>query len=243
MTNPAGRLYELLTAYRQTAHREKSILQTWAAVLNVEDDVAAAVELCTVAMLIPQLKTAIDRSGDEQQRMVFAHHVYAWASPIIFPEHHGRQSPSAGIDLVDPGALVVLGGVSSFLDATATEGHFPTDQQVSELRQQIAEAIVGVTDDSDLPVEIRKLLLDRLSDILWALDHLRIVGPEGVTAAAERLGGSVIVQTSDEVRRRGIVKKVLQAASAAWIVFKLGPTVQTSIEGWKEVLDALPPGS
>ncbi|GAA4727004.1 hypothetical protein [Phytohabitans rumicis] len=240
LTNPAGRLHALLTAYRETASSNITILQTWAKVLAADTDVLAVRELALAAALLPQLEIAVTNTGDMYQRAIVDLHMYAWASPIFFPEHHARQNPSPGPDLVDAGALVSLGGVSSFLNATASEGRIPAEDQLSKLKQQISEVIDDVPNTSDLPAEIRQFLLDRLYDIAWAIDHLRLTGPEGVKAATERLAGAVAV--SAPTRSHPIIKRALEAAGAAWIAFSSGPIVQKGIESWTEVFKALPPG-
>lgn len=191
--NPAGRLHALLREYRETAQDQLTIRQTWAEVLDIEE-ARVPVELTAVAGIIPAIEAAVSRSADDSQQEVFDHYVYQWAYAITTPDHPTGQSPSPGKALVDPGALAALGRLSSFLSFTASEGHLPNPEQLQSLRERILETIDAATVAADIPPELRRELLDRLHEILWAIDHLRVGGPGSATAAAERLVGAVAIR-------------------------------------------------
>ncbi len=239
LDNPAGRLHAILRQYREIAREDMTIRQTWAEVLGVEQaDVSVA--LTEVGGLIPAIEDAIIRSDDASQREVFKHYVYSWASPITTPDHHTGQTPSPGKSLIDPGALAALGGLASFLSFTASEGQLPNDEQVQGLRQKVLEVVEEATAADDIAPDLRRVLLDRLHQVLWALDHLRVGGPGAAAAAAERLVGSVALR--GDAHRAPIVRRALQAAAAAWTLFKTGSTLTKELEAWSGLLKELPPG-
>lgn len=239
LDNPAGRLHAILREYRESAQDQVTIRQTWAGVLGVEQD-RVPVALTEVAGIIPAIEAAVSRSGEESQQEVFDHYVYQWAYAITTPDHPTGQTPSPGKELVDPGALAALGGLSSFLCFTASEGHLPNPEQLQSLRERLLETIDEATVAEDIPPELRRELLDRLHEILWAIDHLRVGGPSAASAAAERLVGAVAIR--EDGHRLPIVRRALQAAAAAWTLFKTGSTLTKELESWREILRELPPG-
>ena len=145
--------------------------------------------------------------------------------------------PSQG--LVDPGALAALGTIDVLLSTIGSEGVVPEDPGVvGDLRSDIESAIAEVRQDAVLPAEVKQVLVARLHDMLWALDHLEVAGPDGVKAAAERLAGALAI--NPEARKYPTTTKVTRLTGRAWSVFTAGQKASGAIEGWSQVLEALP---
>lgn len=239
LDNPAGRLHSILREYRETAEKNLTIRQTWAEVLGVAPE-GVPVALMEVASLIPAIESAVSQSGDESQQQVFDHYVYTWAFPIATPDHLTGQNPSPGKTLIDLGALMALGGLASFLSYVSSEGHLPDTEQLQSLRERLLQIIDEATRAEDIPSDLRRVLLDRLHGILWALDHLRVGGPGAATAAAERLVGWVAIR--EDAQRVPVIRRALQAAAGAWALFKTGSTLSKELDAWGGLLKELPPG-
>ena len=238
LDNPAARLHALLSAYVANAQDNRSIQQTWAMVLDIEPR-TVSIALCEVAELLPAIESAIEASGGDQLRDTWIQFAPSWAVPITTPEHHTRQNPSPGAGLVDKAALVALGTVSTVLSLTRSEGDTPTDDALVQIRQYIEEAIQEATNANDLAPELRAALVNRLHDILWALDRVRIGGPGAIEAAMERLVGLVAVHNRGR-KPRGAASRVLALVGKAWVAFKFGDEASTALEGWENILGELP---
>lgn len=238
LDNPAGRLHALLSRYRTIANEDRTIHLTWAEVLEVDQrDVPVA--LAGVASLITSIEAAVSRAGDEDQLELFRHYGSTWGTSVMAPHHLATQTPSPGKDLIDQGALAALGGLSAFLSATQSEGTIPGDERLKNLRAQVQEAVDGLADAEDVPFDLRRLILDRLHDVLWALDRLRTGGPGAVQAAAERLFVSVAT-SPQEARRASGVQKALTVAGVVWAAFVSGPAIQSSITAWTKLVELGP---
>lgn len=132
---------------------------------------------------------------------------------------------------MDEGSLIALGLLSSFLSSTQSEGTVPDDDGREDLTAQVVHAINALENEEDVPLEIRRLILDRLQDILWALDRLRIGGPDAVRATAERLAFA-IGAAPEKARENPAMKKALSAAGLVWAALLSGPAVRPGVEAW-----------
>jgi hypothetical protein len=241
LTNPAGRLHALLSQYRETADEQRTIMQTWMIVLDTDDEPYALRLLCDVASLISQIEKAVMVSGDDAQIGAFNHYASQWASPLIFPQANGNQTPSPGETLINIDALVALRSMSSYLDIAIPQGGVPDPKAVTDLRHQINAAIISLREAVELPGDFRKDLLRHLYTVLWALEHLEIHGPEGVTDAAECLLGWSVTRSQEKSPSAGkILKRVIEIAGAVWAAFKAGPTAHNAIESWIALAKMLP---
>lgn len=241
LDNPAGRLHSLLAGYRETSSGDnRSVLAVWADVLGASDDTDALLRLAETAGLIPQIEAAVIRSGDGDQKEVFANFAASWLAAVLAPTVNLHGGKAFGVAAtVDQ--LAVLGGLSSFLSATASEGRVPTDSEISGLRGQVQELIKTITEDPDLPEDIKRLALDHAYRLAQALDHFRIGGPGAVQAATERLIGATVL-APDTVRQSTWWQRLLAVGGAVWTVFKMGPQAQQALEAWEGLIKALPGG-
>ena len=173
LDNPAGRLHGMLSAFREAADKQTTILDTWASVLEVSDISEVASELAGVASLLSDIEQAVQRAGREEQVEVFQAFRWAWAVPMLALEHPPRTTPSSGKAVVDPQALTALAGLSAFLSATASEGVVPDVEQSSGLRSEVEALIETLVNEVGVPTQIQRLMSDRLHDMLSYIDHLR----------------------------------------------------------------------
>jgi hypothetical protein len=240
LNNPAGRLHELLTEFKKHSGQDRQINGAWRLVLGVEE-ADLLPELAQVAGLLNEVRTAVDRADRRELSDLYDQFGDAWAVPIFT---HGRN-PSADHSqgLVDAGALVALGSLAVTFEHLAPDGHIPDEELEAVVRSNFAELLDELASDAALPVELRAAIAARVHDILWALDHVKIVGPDGVQAAVERLIGQLAIFTVDDpaARGSGIFQRTMQAASRAWTAFRAGGDVHMALEGWQKLSELLPP--
>jgi hypothetical protein len=65
------------------------------------------------------------------------------------------------------------------------------DAELDGLRGQVDDLIEDVKVSEDLPDDVRQLILDRLHDVIHALDQVDIGGPDAVKRATEALAGAI----------------------------------------------------
>lgn len=243
LDNPAGRLYELLSAYKRNADKQRSIVATWAATLGVSEQKVLP-ELAQVASLIPAVEQTVASLEDETQTGVCKRFIRKWAAPIILYDQHPRAVPSPGAALVDDDGLAALHGLAGYVSVRIADGRVPEDDHRSELRAQVEAIIRDLPDDDSIPEQLASAMNHRLHDVLWAMDHVRIGGPEAVSEATERLLGAVVLYTHPDpsTRKAGPVRRTLDVATKVWVAFKLGPEAKAAIDGWEDILGQLPPG-
>jgi hypothetical protein len=236
LDNPAGRLHAALTAFEVLSGQGLSVRDAWCQVLGVEGDDLWGV-LGEVAGLIPRIERALHASENADQVEAFRHWQTTWARPIFAPD---RPFDSDSQGLVETGALHALFGMSSLLSKTASEGFVPDKEVVKSLRAKLDEALHELAwgIDLQLPTELRQILNRRLHEMIWALDHVRLVGPDGVHAAAERLASNLSMESQEERNRPG-VKAVIAAVGAVWAAFHSLPAVRDSIAAGQEILKML----
>lgn len=234
LDNPAGRLHAALTAFHTHAIPNVSVQEAWSRALEVQgDDVWAT--LGEVATLLPRIERALIASDNADQLDAFRHWQALWAWPIFAPD---RPFGNESTGLVDSGALQALSSMSSLLSRTASEGYVPNDEKVQSLRVKLDEAIERVLADDDLPADLRQILLRRLHEMIWALDHVRVVGPDGVQAVAELLVVNVGMP-SEEHRHGPTVRVVFEVAGTVWAAFSSVAAIRNSIDAGHSLLQML----
>lgn len=243
LDNPAGRLHAVLTRFGavQAANQSASLISVWQNVLESSSHEAALVDLASAASLIPEIAAAVRRSGHPEQVEVFETFADDWLHMLLAPRTDLFGSPASSVK-VSTGGLAVLGGLASFLSATAPEGPIPDAGARGALRDQVASLIEEIVADDTLPADIKRMALDHAYRLAEALDHFRIGGPGAVLAATERLVGSLAI-ASPEVKQHGVWTRVVTVAGACWTAFTLGgPATQAALESWTEVIKMLPGG-
>jgi hypothetical protein len=242
LDNPAGRLYELLSAYREVASDTQPIINAWAQVFGVGTRWETLLRIAETLGLIPEIEAAVERSGDEEQIALFRDFVGDWVAGVAFPDRNLYANPSVAMSsAISQQNLRVLGGLSSFLSATASEGPVPSPDQLAGLRGRVQQLIDSITEDSELPEDIRRAALDHAYRLAQALDHFRIGGPGAVKAATERLVGATVL-APDRVRKSPTWTNLLAVGGAVWTVFMVTGEAQQALEAWETLFKELPGG-
>jgi hypothetical protein len=240
LNNPAGRLHELLSAFRDNAGPSQTINGAWCAALQVEQSELLP-RLGQVASLLDQVRIAVERSERKELREAHAQFANSWAVPIF---GHGRNpSGDQSSGLVDQGALVALGSLAMVFELVAPDGQIPDEELGITVKADLNELLEELVADTELPGELRAAISARVHDILWAIDHVKIVGPDGVQAAIERLVGQLAIFTVEDAapRNAGLFRRTMQVAAFAWSAFRNVGDTQQALEAWRSVFELMPP--
>lgn len=227
--NPAGRLHALITAFHREAQGTVSLEQAWASLLGVDRRALIVNAMTERAGLVAAVNTAVSRQNSRAFEEMCAHHTSQWASPFL--SDLGSHSVR-----VDDSAMVALNAVSEFLSERASEGAVPDDDERQSLRDELMTVIDETKGSDDAPVEVRQLIVDRLYQIVWAIDHVHIGGPGAVTAAVERLAGSLAI-SGPEAAKSPPAKRSWNVVTKVWGAFRSGPAVLVALEAWPDVAE------
>jgi hypothetical protein len=238
--NPAGRLHDLL-ARLQESPGSNPVIAAWAEVFGVQQD-EVVVHLGPVADLVRQIQNAADKSGQQALLAPVGRYRTAWARPI-FPVDQAFDAALHKV-LPDGAAMEALDTVSALLHATAPDGVVPGDGELETRKEELRNLIDEVEVATEIPDELKHLLIDRLRDVEEAIEHLNIGGPGAVKRAMEAAMGSLLTtpQTSQAAAKSPTVRKVVTTLWVIWAIFSAGQPVHQSIEGWTETVQMVTAG-
>lgn len=229
--NPAGRLHELL---RRFAEQESvTIVQAWSNVLAVPaEDVP--MHLGDVASLLRDTRDAVREAGVDAFDPIPTTHLET-LSRSIFPVTEPFSGAASNV-APDTTAMQALLMLSVYLEQTAPEGNVPDEDELRELRASVQELMEGVA-AADLPPEIKRALLHRLADVLEALEHLDVGGPDAVRRAAESLALSAVLYESDAEDDGTVFSRIKAFARKTWLAFTVTTSLAGAILTWDRIAD------
>jgi hypothetical protein len=234
--NPAGRLHELLRRLSE-GNPNVAVAVAWAQVLGVTE-AEVPLRLGAVGQLVTDVQEAVEKSGDESLVAPVLRYRDAWAG-AIFPRHVALD---ASLSNVLPGedALEVLALVATHLHSVASEGQVPSLEHLDALKERVADLLDAVEEADDVPDTVKHLLATRLTDVLEALNHVAIGGPNAVRLATEALVGALVINEPTTPRSR-TWKQVVAVLGAVYVAFSSSPTIENSIDAWGHIFQ-LPAG-
>jgi hypothetical protein len=238
--NPAGRLHDLLVRLAEQPGKG-TLLDAWATVLDVAaEDIA--VHLGQVADLVRETQEAVNNAGEDALLPMVGRFRDSWAQPI-FPRTHAFNDHLERV-LPDQNSLDTLGVVSAHLHTIAPEGVVPSESELGGRKEELRSLIDEVGAATDIPDEVKHLLIARLRGVEEAIEHLNVGGPGAIQLAMEAAMGSVF--TTPEAGRAAAksptVKKMVTTLWVIWAIFSAGQPVNNSIEGWGDTVQMLSPG-
>jgi hypothetical protein len=183
--NPAHHLHQILTAFDNHASPHKSVRDTWEAALACDEQGLAACFQGAMS-LVPQIRTRIENQGLAGQVAVVNRYESEWLAPFL-PD---RSWDSKSSGLVGQDSLLALSSLATIM-GMLDQSRVVSAEQSESLLRLIDEARAAMRDDASLPLDLRTLILDRLHDVEWAVEHFMINGPEGLQAALDRLGAAM----------------------------------------------------
>ncbi|GAA4909034.1 hypothetical protein GCM10025789_30620 [Tessaracoccus lubricantis] len=186
--------------------------------------VAAYSELFPAAL---EQATLLEKAGF---RFRWTQDAHDWGQ-AFFPTHHGFASTTIGSEeIITSQALKHLKSVAeAWRQHEALISVVPQVSDRELLRDEIYRVIGSVLDDQTLHADLQQLIVRRLHDILWAIDHWIAGGSDGVRAACERLAFAYTI--ADEKTQRqwptyvwSFIRKVMLVAA---VVSDVGGSYQT----------------
>jgi hypothetical protein len=227
--NPAGRLYFLLEQFRNSSG---STIDVWSGILG-EPPETVRQRLGSVAELVSKIDAAVSEPTSQAFATLVDRYRGEWLE-AIFPLSRPFAGPSSEVRPGDVG-FETLGAVAEHLGAVAPDGGLPSDEQQADISKCLQEVIEQAEEDTELPAEIRDLLLLRLKDVERALRYVDVGGAYGVQRATEALMGAAVNSsvTNKVARASKTVTKVFVTAGVIWHVFTGVAQVQPALEAWQ----------
>ena len=206
----------------------------WNKVLKVKADRPAVV--IRMGSLFSDLDRTIDRIDDSKARRLYDEFCPSWLESI-----HGPGGDWNGMSegLVDRGALVALEVLADIVAPYDYPVTAPDEAVIDDLRASLVAALADVRTAESLPSDVRSLVVARVHDMLWALDHLAVTGADGVVAATERLATSLNLNVSKDDLARPVLAKVRSLAGVVWSAFRISGPASDSIEGWQKIFGSI----
>ncbi len=227
--NPAGRLHDLLVRFAREP--TKSMRGAWAGVLEVEE-AEVPYHLGGIASLLSDVRREAAETGSPAYDPMPSH-LSALARSIL-PVDRGLDAAVQDV-LPDATAMQMLLTLSYALSIGAPDERIPELDELHDLQESVSELIDDVS-RADLPPSVKRALLHRLAEMLEALEHLEIGGPEGVRRAAESVAAAAAIYAG-EAPDRATVGKVATVARKVWTAFAVATTVASSALTWDKMID------
>lgn len=213
-SNPAQRLLAILQRFNEavTTHGDHGYDTVWVQTLGVPAD-RLTVSVAAAFGLIADIDRAVETTDDPSIARSTRRWMGDWASAFV-PNSSGRQQGLTAT--VSEDALLALASVASHLRDNLPEGNVPDVEASHALRDQVRELIDRLRHDETVPEEMRVILIDRLNDMAWALDHVEITGARGIRTAMDRLvmGYADCFKASDEPPTMQATEEEAAAAEA-----------------------------
>lgn len=248
LSNPAQRLYDVLERHAQVLGEKGGQIgwtAVWQETLEVEgDEVIAAVS--AAFGLIADIDRALNFTDDDLQRRQYQLHHKDWSKAFV-PSSSGQGQQLNDGAPSEP-SRVALGSIASYLSFALPEGRVPTQADTDSLRESVLALWDELTDDDTLPDGVRNLLLLRLSDLVWALNHVSILGSDGVKAACERLAMAYawadheVPAAADEVpgehesRPRALIRRAREMATRGYQIVAVPGVLYSSYQALDPVI-------
>ena len=228
-TNPAGRLHEVLTRFGSNPN--VSILDGWANALSVPAG-EVPYHLGQVAALLVDVRNAAAETGSDAFRPM--PDLLGKLAESIFPTTTAFARP---VSDATPNAIAMqlLAALSYALELSAPEGKIPDDDELDDLKQSVRDLIADIA-DSELPPEVRRALLHRLAEMLEALEHLEVGGPNAVRRAAESLAVTAVL-AAESAEDPTLIGKIAKVARTAWTAFTVTTAIAASALTWEKLVD------
>ena len=211
-----------------------TIAAAWAEVLGVPyEDVV--LHLGSVGTLMAETRRAARETGSEHFATMDGH--LTALAECIFPQRIPFSEP-VQVLRPEPNAMQMLGTLSYALQLESREGQIPAADELEELRDNAA-ALVADLASAHIPPEIRRVLVDRMNELLEAIEHLKVGGPNAVRKAAEALAISAILYDGDyDSADTGVLfQRIKKTAKTAWVAFTVTTQLATAVLTWERIID------
>lgn len=177
--NPAMRLYVLLSDVRQAVCHH-TFRDAWARALACDTDRDLTAALASVWSLVDELETAIVSSSLYQSTDYYQDLLEAWTRGITSARAM-RDEGRVDLDrIVSVAELRALRDLARILDESRNKTSIALSQ-IELVAASVQDAVNALLAASEIPIELRAFLFQRLHEIEKVLKMARIVGPETLT--------------------------------------------------------------
>lgn len=237
--NVAGRLYAILSDFQSAV--DGSVSEAWAAIFEVSES-EIYVPLGEVGRLLAETRKAARETGSPAWASMDEH--LSALSRCVFPVDMRFNGPVNDLR-PNPSSMQMLGALSYALQREAPDGRLPHPDEVEQLRESVSSLVADVAASSISP-EIQRALLGRLSEMLEALSHLKLRGPDAVRKAAEALACSALLYEDGSDETHTILQRAKNLARRSWLAFTISTAIAHGLLGtWDRIVDipAIGPGT
>jgi hypothetical protein len=154
--------------------------------------------------------------------------VYASGGNLDGPLQHHQVSQEA-VDYLD--------AIAKVLGTTEKQDALPDPVELTGLLEQLSEVANSIEGSRELGDDVRTALLRRISQMRFAIENVRVGGPEGVEEAIELLLGAAVLRSARVPK--ATARKIFAVVAAAYTVFSAGPTIDASLQAWPHVIETL----
>lgn len=205
----------------------------WAVVLSIPE-----AEVQYGQFGLPLVARVLSRAVEEAERvdaevgvLLRRDFIQEWRKPVFTPGGNldgGLQQQTVGQE-----ALAYLATIANVLHGRDGSQTLPEGDELAGLLGQVDGLASSVEASADLPEEVKRVLLRKINQVRFAIENVRIGGPEGVHEAVEALVGAAVVrQNAIPNWMRG---KLAVFLVAFYAVFTAGPAIHESIESWHDM--------
>jgi len=237
-TNSASRLHAIFVRYvsHRTGADNGSIIEVWRETFGVSDYEEVRSLLMQVVGLIDQVARQLQGLEKPAYAKSYADVAPVLVSCAVLPDIGTPVQLGSEHATVHAQQLNTLELLATVLNDNRGSTPEPTEEELTDFRGQIAEALEAIRADPTLHPRIRQEVISRLHQLLWALDHLDTVGPEEVIAAAERIGFLWAYLPPEAQQSSGFQKAHAAAVTLLGAFFGTAETFQ-AFETFQQVLE------
>lgn len=237
--NPAGRLHHLLTRYLETKNANPGISNEaiWRIALTLETSPILA--MAKISGLLSDIEESAElyakETGDNAAFESTRLHLHEWAAPLVRSPIPHSQGISPDRDMVSATAMSALATISSTFSLWMPDGTEVDKNTRDHWRSLVLDVIESVRLDTQLPQQLRLLILSRLYSVLQAVDDYLITGIDGLRTACDRLTVALLLDTADDsheptgwrAKIRGLVTSAFQTIG---LIQKTADAVESSVK-------------
>jgi hypothetical protein len=230
-SNPAARLHLIFSRYTGEYRADQRLELIWQRALGEVDVAATRIRLADVVGLISEVRRQLQTLDRPAYMEMFDDVSPRLLGTVLLTPQTQDNLAGSYLQVSDTQlkVLATLGGILE--DANAGLARVEDETRVA-IRAAVLDALTAVRADSELPPDVKRAIIARLYDILWAMDHLETGGPEAAVAAAERLG---FLWSRNAQHQTSAFKTAMQAAGTAWAAFLFSAESVQAIETFQQL--------
>lgn len=233
LDNPAARLHALLRHFGD-APGDISVQAAWAGTLDVPEN-EVHLHLGAVGVLLMHVQRAAEEADDPDDPTWTQLPGYLAAlGGCIFPTQVPLTHAAKELR-PDPTSIQIPKSLAFGL-RVQDDGRIPDDDELARLIEQVQTPMTEVG-KADLPPAVRRGLLDRLAEMLEALNHLDIGGPDAAKRAAESLALAAMVQEVAQPETKSLMQRLKMTAKATIAAVIVVGSASNSLLALDKIID------